>query len=60
MKMRKVGKNGRKVKAIALYFFAVFCLIFKIEKSAKNRRKVKVIALLSVVFCPFMKNDKSR
>jgi hypothetical protein len=30
------------------------------EKVAENGRKVKVIALLFAVFCPFMKNGKSR
>jgi hypothetical protein len=33
--MRKVAKNGRKVKAIAL-LFAVFCLFMKMKKVAKN------------------------
>jgi hypothetical protein len=30
------------------------------EKVAENGRKVKPIALLFAVFCPFMKNGKSR
>jgi hypothetical protein len=30
------------------------------EKVAKNGRKVKAIALLFAVFCPLMKNGKSR
>jgi hypothetical protein len=37
-----------------------FAVLKKIEKSAKNGRKVKAIALLFTVFCPFMKNGKSR
>jgi hypothetical protein len=30
------------------------------EKVAKNGRKVKAIALFFAIFCPFMKNGKSR
>ena len=47
MKMEKVGKNGRKVKA---YFFAVFCPFIKNGKNAKNGRKVNAIALPLLFF----------
>jgi hypothetical protein len=57
-KMEKVAKNGRKVKGIALLFFAY---LWKMEKVAKNGRKVKGIALLLCCFFAYLwKMEKSR
>jgi hypothetical protein len=44
-----VDKNGRKVKAIAL-FFAVFGLFFKNEISGKKWRKSKGYSLTYLLF----------
>jgi hypothetical protein len=48
--MKKVAKNGRKVKTF-LSFFATFS---KMKKVAKNGRKVKAIALLFCHFLPLL------
>jgi hypothetical protein len=46
-KIEKSAKNGRNVKAIAIFFCCFFASFSKIEKSAKNGRKVKAIALFA-------------
>jgi hypothetical protein len=48
--MRKVAKNGRKVKAIALPFCCYLALYKKMRKVAKNGRKVKAINLTFLLF----------
>jgi hypothetical protein len=50
--MKKVAKNGRKVKPIALLFCCFLPIYKKMEKVAKNGRKVKPIALLFCCFLP--------
>ena len=55
--MKKIAKNGRKVKAIAL-LFCCFLGIYEKWKVAKNGRKVKAIALLFCCFLPIYEKWK--
>jgi hypothetical protein len=56
--MAKIAKNGRKVKAMDL-FFAGFSILMKNGKISKNGRKVKATALLYCCFFPCTKSGKS-
>jgi hypothetical protein len=58
--MAKVAKNGRKVKAIALRFFYFLPTYEKWQKSLKMEEKLRLLPYFFAVFCPLMKNGKSR
>ena len=58
--MEKVAKNGRKVKSIALLFCCFLPIYEKWKKSLKMDEKLRLSPYFFAVFCPFMKNGKSR
>jgi hypothetical protein len=58
--MAKVAKNGRKVKAIALPFCCFLPIYEKRQKSLKMDEKLRLEPYFFAVFCPLMKNSKSR
>jgi hypothetical protein len=57
MKMKKIAKNGRKVKAIGL-LFCCFSPLFQ-----KSKKWLKMDEKLALLFCWFLRNyenEKSR
>ena len=59
--MEKGAKNGRKVKAIALLFCCFLPIYEKWKKSLKMDEKLRLYKpYFFAVFCPVMKNGKSR